>query len=335
MTDNKFTIISGNDVEVWIKENKEKIIEIIKKTYCLFSDGMVTNPDSYFLRFPDSDKNRIIALPASIEHGNKIAGIKWVSSFPDNIQHGLNRASAVVILNDRNTGYPIACIEGSQISSARTATSAIIGAEYLHQEKRCDQLAVIGTGLISFSIVEYLYSTGWKIENIVVSDLSETNAAKFISYCKQKLGIEAKYLDTTDAISQSDLIIFATSAVSPHIVDPALFSHNPTVLHISLRDLSTDIILKAENYVDDISHAVKAHTSLHLTAEETRDTKFIKGSISDLIQGKVKPDKTKLRIYSPFGMGMLDIAVAENIYSDLKDISGITISDFHPLPVMR
>ncbi|CBJ82756.1 hypothetical protein XBJ1_3638 [Xenorhabdus bovienii SS-2004] len=45
--------------------------------------------------------------------------------------------------------------------------------------------------------------------------------------------------------------------------------------------------------------------------------------------------KTKLRIYSPFEMGMLDIAVAENIYSDLKDISGVTISDFHPLPVMR
>ncbi|MZG42267.1 hypothetical protein F6X34_04910 [Dickeya dianthicola] len=109
------------------------------------------------------------------------------------------------------------------------------------------------------------------------------------------------------------MIILATSAVTPHIHDPKLLSHNPTLLHISLRDLGEDIILNADNYVDDSSHAIKAKTSLHITQEVTGNNDFIKGNIADLIKGRVIPNYNRPRIYSPFGMGMLDIALATRI----------------------
>ena len=76
----------------------------------------------------------------------KKSGIKWISSFPANRAGNLARASAVQILNDATTGYPLACIEASLISATRTAASAALAAEHMSPAPFEGTLSVIGTG---------------------------------------------------------------------------------------------------------------------------------------------------------------------------------------------
>ena len=102
-------------------------MELVEATYRLHGAGDSVNPPSYFLRFPDRPTARIIALPASIGGQVRVDGLKWISSFPDNVAAGIPRASAVLILNDHDTGYPFACLESSIISATRTAASAALG----------------------------------------------------------------------------------------------------------------------------------------------------------------------------------------------------------------
>ena len=107
-----FAVISGGQVQHCAAGTRKANCGVGRVHLPLHCAGDSVNPPSYFLRFPDRPASRIIALPASIGGQVKVDGIKWISSFPDNVAAGIPRASAVLILNDHDTGYPFACIEG-------------------------------------------------------------------------------------------------------------------------------------------------------------------------------------------------------------------------------
>ena len=126
-----FSVISGAQVQLALRGRERQITELVEATYRIHGAGDSVNPPSYFLRFPDRPSARIIALPASIGGKLRVDGLKWISSFPENVAAGLPRASAVLILNDHDTGYPFACLESSIISATRTAASAALAADWL------------------------------------------------------------------------------------------------------------------------------------------------------------------------------------------------------------
>ena len=105
-----FAVISGGQVQSALQGQEKEIVELVEATYRLHGAGDSVNPPSYFLLFPDRPSSRIIALPASIGGDLRVDGLKWISSFPENVAAGIPRASAVLILNDHDTGYPFACL---------------------------------------------------------------------------------------------------------------------------------------------------------------------------------------------------------------------------------
>ena len=152
----------------------------MEATYRWHGAGDSVNPPSYFLRFPDRPSARIIALPASIGGSVRVDGLKWISSFPDNTAAGLPRASAVLILNDQDTGYPFACLESSIISATRTAASAALAADRLTRDRpRPARIGFVGTGLIARYVHTFLAGTGWSFDEVGVHDLSADSAAGF------------------------------------------------------------------------------------------------------------------------------------------------------------
>ena len=126
-----FAVVPGAQVQRALQGHEKQVVELVEATYLVHGAGDSLNPPSYFLRFPDRPSARIIALPASLGGQTRVDGLKWVSSFPDNVRAGVPRASAVLILNDHDTGYPFACLEASIISASRTAASAAAAADWL------------------------------------------------------------------------------------------------------------------------------------------------------------------------------------------------------------
>ncbi|MFG2005212.1 2,3-diaminopropionate biosynthesis protein SbnB [Spirillospora sp. NPDC048911] len=331
-----FAVISGAQVHEAITGREAEVTRMIEAAYRLHGEGATVNPDSYFLRFPDRPSSRIIALPASVKGDVDVHGIKWISSFPENVQAGIPRASAVLILNDTATGYPFACLESSIISAARTAASAALAAAELSDRRgaRPARVGFFGVGLIARYIHTYLAGNGFTFDELGVHDLSREHAEGFKGYLERsEKGTITIHESAEDLVRSSDLIVFATVAGEPHVTDPAWFEHNPLVLHVSLRDLSPEIILSSYNVVDDVEHCMKANTSPHLAEQRVGDRDFVAGTLYDVLTGATTPPADKPVVFSPFGLGVLDLAVARFVYDqvtaagDLQTVPGF----FHEL----
>ncbi|MGW7426779.1 2,3-diaminopropionate biosynthesis protein SbnB [Streptomyces sp. NPDC054813] len=331
-----FAVITGEQVKQALSGREKPLVELVETVYRLHDAGDSVNPPSYFLRFTDRPTSRIIALPASLGGPVHVDGLKWISSFPENVSAGLPRASAVLILNDHDTGYPFACLESSIISATRTAASAALAADWLSRNRtRPTRVGFFGTGLIARYIHTFLAGTGWDFDEIGVHDVSADSAAGFRGYLRET-GTAAHITvhDTAeDLVRASDLVVFATIAGRPHVTDQALFSHNPLVLHVSLRDLAPEILLGSANFVDDVEHCLKADTSPHLAEQLSGNRDFLNGTLGDVMAGRAAPPADRPVIFSPFGLGVLDLAVGKHVYDEVSRAGNLRLIDdfFHEL----
>ncbi|MFD8817297.1 2,3-diaminopropionate biosynthesis protein SbnB [Streptomyces sp. NPDC059627] len=331
-----FAVITGAQVQRALSGREKQLVELVETVYRLHDAGDSVNPPSYFLRFEDRPTSRIIALPASLGGTVQVDGLKWVSSFPENVGAGLPRASAVLVLNDHDTGYPFACLESSIISATRTAASAALAADWLSRGRgRPTRVGFFGTGLIARYIHMFLAGTGWDFDEIGVHDLSADSAGGFRGYLEQTgTGARITVHDSAeDLVRGSDLVVFATIAGRPHVTDPAWFTHNPLVLHVSLRDLAPEVLLGAANFVDDVDHCLKADTSPHLVEQLTGSRDFLNGTLGDVMTGRAAPPPDRPVIFSPFGLGVLDLAVGKHVYDEVSRAGDLCLIDdfFHEL----
>jgi 2,3-diaminopropionate biosynthesis protein SbnB len=319
-----FSVIPGAQVRAALDGRAKEVTDIVERAYRLHDAGRTVNPDSYFLRFPDRPSARIIALPASVGGDVDVHGIKWISSFPENVAGGLPRASAVLILNDTRTGYPFACLESSIISASRTAASAALAAAALagRRADRPVRAGYVGTGLIARYVHTYLVANGFDFEQVGLYDTDPAAREGFAGFLGRSGSARVHgHERPEDLIRASDLIVFATIAGEPHVHDPRLFAHHPLVLHLSLRDLAPAVVRAAFNVVDDVEHSLKAGTSLHLTEQADGNRDFVAGTLVDVLDDRIVAPADRTVVFSPFGLGVLDLAVARFVH-DRVEASG-------------
>ena len=334
MAEGDLLIVRENEVISLLDGRELELMDAVRAAYEAHARGQTSLPQSSFLTFPAERGSRIIALPAYLGGKYDSAGIKWVASFPTNLNLGLNRASAVVILNSVKTGRATAILEASMISARRTAASAALAAQVLHKDRSVSQIGIIGCGVINFEIIRFLRSIFDGADSFVVFDLDAKRAGQFSQRCESVFaGVEVRVVtNIREVLAQCPLISFATTAVEPHVLDLSCCGAGSTILHISLRDISSEGILSADNVVDDVDHVCRARTSVQLAEEVAGNRNFIRCTLPEILIGAAPPreDDESICIFSPFGLGILDIAVSNLVYSRaLAEKKGDVIKSFY------
>jgi len=334
LSNNDVRIVGACDVEAALKGRESEVIDAVQKAYETHSRGASSLPHSSFLRFPDSDKDRIICLPAYLGGDYQLAGVKWIASMPDNVSRGMERASAVMILNDRVSGRPKAVVEGSIISKQRTAASAALASKVLASGEP-DVIGFVGCGPINASVARFLLKVWPNVGRFTAFDLDPARAGVF-GEDLLKLRPDAEFevaSSLQELLGKCPMVAFGTTAIKPYVDDLELCPAGATILHISLRDLSADVMLANHNIVDDLDHVNRAATSIHLASEQVGNTNFVHSSLGDLLLGNTSlPERDERKmIFTPFGLGVLDLAVADLVMNTVAENDGGTrVSSFLP-----
>lgn len=306
-------VLDGPAVSDLLHRNQEAVMKVVLDAYIAHGSGKDCLPHSTFLLPPGDSRNRIIALPAYLDDEAPVGGIKWISSYPANIDRHMDRASAVVVLNCALTGRPVAFLEASIISAQRTAASAALAAEALVSNDDVASASLIGCGRINLEILRFLRGRFPSLSKIILYDKHRPRAEQLGRQFTRELGGEHSVVvrDVQEAMSGSRLISFATTAAAPYIHDISTCQGAAVLLHISLRDLSPHVVLSCDNIVDDADHVCRASTSLHLAEMQCGNRSFIRAPISRILTKEMPARNGKSTvIFSPFGLGVLDLAVA-------------------------
>ena len=97
--------------------------------------------------------------------------------------------------------------------------------------------------------------------------------------------------------------------------------------------VDVEIVLASTNIVDDVEHCLKADTSPHLAEQLTGNRDFVHGTLDDVMAGRVAVPAGRPVVFSPFGLGVLDLAVGRRVYDEVARAGELQVIDgfFHEL----
>jgi ornithine cyclodeaminase/alanine dehydrogenase-like protein (mu-crystallin family) len=194
----------------------------------------------------------------------------------------------------------------------------------------------VGCGRINYEIARFLAKRFSGIEQISVYDLHSAVAERFAASIREifRSAKVASVESLASLLHQSSLISFATTAPSPYVHDLSMCAPSTVILNISLRDFDPRVLFRVDNIVDDIEHVCREGTSIHLAQVASGNRDFIRCSLAEITLGLQLPRVGRTVLFSPFGLGALDIAVATYAFQ-LASENGIgrRLDDFLPDPI--
>lgn len=280
--------------------------------HCLRA-GDVAQPLKPYLRYRNP-VNRIIAMPAFVGGITNMAGLKWIASFPGNLDKGLARAHSVVVLNDVDTGIPICTINAGALSAIRTTAVSALIMRYFELERSIDgaTVGIVGWGPIGrrhHQMIADLY--GNRVARVLVYDLRSIQKACIPGHPATQV-----VNSWQEAYRLADVFITCTVSDRRYIDLPP----KPGSLHlnVSLRDYmpATFEYLRSSIVVDDWEEVCRENTdieAMHLQQGlVAADTRNIADIVCDQALASFLPEVPIM--FNPMGMAIFDIAVATFYY---------------------
>jgi ornithine cyclodeaminase/alanine dehydrogenase len=296
----------------------DKIIDLLEIAFQEKGQGRVEMPPKPGIH-PGAGDNFIHAMPAYIPALNA-AGIKWVSGFPENHKRDLPYITGLLILNDPETGLPLAVMDCIWITAMRTAAATAVAARRLARPESA-VLGILGCGVQGQSNTEAL-NVLFPLKKILAYDLNPKVALQFAEEISNRFSLEVVPVSTPrEAVSGCDMVVTAGPILKkPHATIQAGWWDEGTFA--SLVDFDSywhpAALKEATKFcTDDLAQLLH-----YREAGYFQDIPPIHADLGELVTG-VKPGRetgSERTIACNLGLAMDDMAVAPSIFTRAVEI---------------
>lgn len=162
----------------------------------------------------NADDRRFMAMPAYLGGKYQMAGMKWYGSNCENKASGLPRSILMMMLNDKDTGAPLALMSANLVSCYRTGAIPGVGAKYL-AGKDSETVTIIGPGVMGRTCLLTFLSVCPKITTVKVKGRGQRSLHAFEEFVKKECPQIQQVIvcdSMEEAVKDSDIICVTSTA---------------------------------------------------------------------------------------------------------------------------
>ena len=297
-------------------------IEVVREALRLHALGETRLPFKPMIRWGDGldseeREGRIMAMPAYVGGAMDVAGLKWIPSVPGNPARGLPRGIGLIVLTARETGLPLAVMDGTVVSAMRTGAVTGLACTLLAVPGAAT-VALLGAGVQARTQLMGLREVLPSLREVRVWDVAEGGAAEFCRRESQPGGPDMVPTgDPEEACRGADVIVPVTMAPAPY-VPPDWVRPGTLFVSISSLDPTVELIRQSDVLVCDVWEHESGHAARPfaraVAAGAVRREEVLE--LGDLVtgrrEGRTSPEQ---RVFvSPIGLAIEDVAAAHRVY---------------------
>lgn len=313
-------IISGDELSGLI--SMEAVVDALEEAFVAYYEGDAEMPPKSYLNVPDGDFR---AMPATVSGS---AGIKWVNVHPKNPDRfDIPTVMGVVVYSDPETAYPLAILDGTELTRYRTGAVAGVATKYLAPPD-ASSLGLLGAGQQAHTQLAAIDSA-IDLNRVVVADLDADAIERFIQReGKRDYQIES---GSPEDVAGCDVVSTLTPSSEPLLQREWLGDGT----HINAmgadaagkQELDVSILSDSRVVIDDwdqCSHSGEINTAVS-NGTFTRDD--VAAELSDVVAGCANLDRDQPTVFDSTGLAIQDIATARLFYEAAREADRGTVID--------
>ena len=291
----------------------ERAVEAVREGFIAYAKGeWAMPPKIYVAAYPNGDFR---AMPA-IGAGHAV--LKWVTSFPVNLERGLPTVKAIVLMSDAETGMPVAVLEGSALTALRTGAAAVLAAETLGRRK-AKTVAVIGAGVNGRATARTFLA---RRREVMIWDVDPERARAVA----EELG--ATVAASREQALAADIAATLTPAYEPLIAENSLRpgqhislmgADGPGKCEIAPREIARTHVFCDEwaqaSHAGELQHSVREHLVKREQVTQLGDV------LAGLAPGRA--NGKEITTFDSTGLAIQDLALALAVLERVGELEGV------------
>jgi ornithine cyclodeaminase/alanine dehydrogenase len=285
-----------------------EVLAAVEGAFRAHGEGRARMPPKVYLPLPEHAGD-FRAMPAFLEGA---AGVKWVSSHPENpARHGLPAVSGLLILNDPETAAPLAVMDATWLTALRTGAAAAVASKHL-AAARPHSLGFVGCGVQARTLLE--------AHRVIYPGDLELRMADRDAEAAQAFAAQAGGRATSIAEAAAcDIVCTSTPARAP-VIDADWVSPGAHVNAIGAdaagkQELDPRLLSRCRIVVDDLEQARHSGEINVAMARGDLAPEEIHATLGEVIAGR-KPGREadETTLFDSTGLALQDLAVARLAY---------------------